>query len=235
MRLNTSDYASLRKAVSAVYDENARNEINEQNNINDFMVIIETLVEGGYDFSEYTYDEIYESYVSEGWGQMAANLARNPNFWKAAAKIGILNWADEKFLKGGGKRFVGDVLKTNLQTVTGQGAKPEENKPKQSGSGDPLGLRQDFDPFDVIKGHLISEGYADTEEAAIAIMANMSEDWKKTILDLPGKIGKAAGQGIQRLGSEIGNVNANLSGMAKPQPKAKSEPNIGSAARKLAK
>jgi hypothetical protein len=40
-----------------------------------------------------------------------------------------------------------------------------------------------FDPFDVIKGHLLDEGYADTEEAAAAIMANMSEDWKQTILE----------------------------------------------------
>ena len=39
-----------------------------------------------------------------------------------------------------------------------------------------------FDMFDVVKGYLIGEGYADTEEAALAIMANMSEDWKYSIL-----------------------------------------------------
>jgi hypothetical protein len=30
---------------------------------------------------------------------------------------------------------------------------------------------------------LIGEGYADTEEAALAIMANMSEDWKYSIME----------------------------------------------------
>ena len=40
-----------------------------------------------------------------------------------------------------------------------------------------------FDPFDVVIGHLLDEGYADTEDAALAIMANMSEEWKETILD----------------------------------------------------
>jgi hypothetical protein len=45
------------------------------------------------------------------------------------------------------------------------------------------GLTQSFDVFDVIKGHLIGEGYADTEEAATAIMANMSEDWRESILE----------------------------------------------------
>lgn len=44
------------------------------------------------------------------------------------------------------------------------------------------GLTQSFDVFDVIKGHLIDEGYADTEEAALQIMANMSEEWKNSII-----------------------------------------------------
>ena len=40
-----------------------------------------------------------------------------------------------------------------------------------------------FDPFDVVLGHLIDEGYADTEEAAAVIMVNMSEEWREGILD----------------------------------------------------
>ena len=44
-------------------------------------------------------------------------------------------------------------------------------------------LKQDVDLFDIVKGYLMSEGYADTEEAALAIMANMSEEWRQTILE----------------------------------------------------
>jgi len=44
-------------------------------------------------------------------------------------------------------------------------------------------LNQDLDLFDVVKGHLVSEGYADTEEAALAIMANMSEEWRESIIE----------------------------------------------------
>jgi hypothetical protein len=40
-----------------------------------------------------------------------------------------------------------------------------------------------FDMFDAIKGHLIHEGYADTNEAALAIMANMSEEWRESIIE----------------------------------------------------
>jgi hypothetical protein len=39
------------------------------------------------------------------------------------------------------------------------------------------------DLFDIIKGHLLDEGYADTEEAALTIMANMSEEWKQSIVE----------------------------------------------------
>ena len=42
------------------------------------------------------------------------------------------------------------------------------------------------DVFDIIKGHLIDEGYADTEEAALAIMTNMSEEWRQSIVEQGG-------------------------------------------------
>jgi hypothetical protein len=41
-----------------------------------------------------------------------------------------------------------------------------------------------FDIFDVIKGHLLDEGYADTEQAAEAIMVNMSEEWRNSIVEM---------------------------------------------------
>ena len=47
----------------------------------------------------------------------------------------------------------------------------------------PVLQKQDFDVFDVIKGHLLDEGYADTEESALAIMANMSEEWRQSIVE----------------------------------------------------
>ena len=38
------------------------------------------------------------------------------------------------------------------------------------------------DMFEHILDHLVTEGYADTNESALAIMANMSEEWKQSIL-----------------------------------------------------
>jgi hypothetical protein len=45
------------------------------------------------------------------------------------------------------------------------------------------GLGEEVDLFDYILEHLVSEGYADTNEAAIAIMANMSEEWRQSIVE----------------------------------------------------
>ena len=42
---------------------------------------------------------------------------------------------------------------------------------------------EEFDNFDIILEYLVSEGYADTNENALAIMANMSEEWKQSIFE----------------------------------------------------
>ena len=39
------------------------------------------------------------------------------------------------------------------------------------------------DLFDVILEYLITEGYADTNENALVIMANMSEEWRESIVE----------------------------------------------------
>jgi hypothetical protein len=44
-------------------------------------------------------------------------------------------------------------------------------------------LGEDVDLYDVVLEHLLDEGFADTEEAATVIMANMSEEWRDDILE----------------------------------------------------
>jgi len=43
--------------------------------------------------------------------------------------------------------------------------------------------KEETDFFDTILEYLVAEGYADTNKAAIAIMANMSEEWKQSIVE----------------------------------------------------
>jgi len=42
---------------------------------------------------------------------------------------------------------------------------------------------ENFDLFDYLLEYLVAEGYADTNKAALAIMANMSEEWKQSIVE----------------------------------------------------
>ncbi len=44
-------------------------------------------------------------------------------------------------------------------------------------------LNMDIDLFDLVKGYLLDEGYAETEESAIVMMVNMSEGWRESILE----------------------------------------------------
>ena len=42
--------------------------------------------------------------------------------------------------------------------------------------------KESYDYYDIILSHLLDEGYAETPEAAEAIMVNMSEEWRQSIL-----------------------------------------------------
>ena len=48
-----------------------------------------------------------------------------------------------------------------------------------------MNLNASYEPdlYDVILEYLLDEGYADTQEAALAIMGNMSEDWRESIAE----------------------------------------------------
>jgi hypothetical protein len=52
---------------------------------------------------------------------------------------------------------------------------------------------EEVDLFNTILEHLVAEGYADTNEAALVIMANMSEEWRQSIVAeaITSKKGKA--------------------------------------------
>ena len=48
-------------------------------------------------------------------------------------------------------------------------------------------MKEEVDLFDYLLEYLVAEGYADTNQAALVIMANMSEEWKQSIFEAPGE------------------------------------------------
>ena len=52
-----------------------------------------------------------------------------------------------------------------------------------SRSVEPASTNEETDLYDIILSHLLDEGYAETEDAAQAIMVNMSEEWRESIVE----------------------------------------------------
>ena len=59
---------------------------------------------------------------------------------------------------------------------------PPEDKKKLSREIVRKPKNEEYDLYDVILSHLLDEGYAETQEAAEAIMVNMSEEWRDSII-----------------------------------------------------
>jgi len=78
----------------------------------------------------------------------------------AASAVGAFIRGDAKTLS---KRFEGSK----------RGMKKIEKRKEQ---------KEQTDLYDIILSHLLDEGYAETPEAAEAIMVNMSEDWIGSIV-----------------------------------------------------
>jgi formate dehydrogenase assembly factor FdhD len=43
-------------------------------------------------------------------------------------------------------------------------------------------MKEELDTYDLVLDYLLSEGFADNEEAALQIMSNMSEEWREEVV-----------------------------------------------------
>lgn len=130
----------------------------------EFEYWVNSLIEEGYDLSDYTWDDMYEYYVSEAkkplpTGRMS-NQARSA--WVKAKRAVETGNEPER------KKQIG-----RYNAISFPDTRRNQLKSKN----------EEVDLYDIIFSHLLDEGYADTNEDALAIMANMSEEWKENILD----------------------------------------------------
>lgn len=75
---------------------------------------------------------------------------------------------------GGAPKGKEEKFHTSLDKLVHKtfGSSPEEKK-----------MKEETDLFDYVLEYLVSEGYADTNENALVIMANMSEEWRGSIVE----------------------------------------------------
>jgi hypothetical protein len=82
------------------------------------------------------------------------------------------------------QRTFNPLMQRTFGYQTGYAPSQVKQDPKKMAQmGSLRSISSSFDPFDIVQGYLIDEGYAETEEAAAVIMANMSEEWKTQILE----------------------------------------------------
>jgi hypothetical protein len=214
-------------------------------NKEEFEIIVNALIEEGYDLSSYTWDEMYEVCLDEA----VKGASRHDTEMRKAAsterKAGVKNrlspaagkdnadkmQRDVKFfdkLTKKNRNVVGLVTKEEVEGLDegympstqkradkmmkqvsklrrtasekGDFGHPEsEKKHKQADKiynfsrlTSDLAKKRDKDAkksefnediYDIILSHLIAEGYADTNESALVIMANMSEEWRQSIVE----------------------------------------------------
>jgi hypothetical protein len=89
--------------------------------------------------------------------------------------------------------------------------------------------KESYDLFDYLLEYLVAEGYADTNKAALAIMANMSEEWKQSIVEgatgayVPSRVDifNKRQQDLRNRGQDVGpNIPGPSGGGQYPEPGA---------------
>jgi hypothetical protein len=139
-------------------------------NKEEFEIIVNALIEEGYDLSSYTWDEMYEVCLDEA----VKGASRHDTEMRKAAsterKSGIKNRLSPAAGKDNADKMQRDVKFFDKLT--------KKNK-------NVVGLvaKEEVDIFDAILEYLVAEGYADTNESALVIMANMSEEWRQSIVE----------------------------------------------------
>ena len=160
----------LHEAYASIYEPHEETQ-------NDFEAWVNALVNEGYDLSEYTWDDMYEIYMEEVDNLDEAGLPYGP--------VG----KGFKKLPPGKKRTAmmkrADYLRKQAMKDDGDGGKgsPRGKMGEINAALTNPRLREETDLFDAILEHLVAEGYADTNESALVIMANMSEEWRESIVD----------------------------------------------------
>jgi hypothetical protein len=154
--MESKQFLELVEAYSAVY---APREVEEE-----VESWVNGLIEEGYDLSEYTWDDMYEIYVSEAMTSYEKNRQR------AAQRAAARNEA-RKQGKTGNVPGVGYVSpRPERETWRDEGGQ-ERHK-----TGARMPQKEEYDIFEVVLEFLCVEGYAETLEEAEWMMANVIDE-----------------------------------------------------------
>ena len=163
--MDPKDIRNLQEAYIGVYDDDIREKL-------EFESWVNNLLEEGYDLSDYTWDELYVSYFNEAQYTPPQQIQQPAAEVRKAPKKNTQNPAVPVLTGLALAKLGNEIGKTSLRRKK----KPEEEP-------DVKGVFEKLDIFGIVLEYLITEGYADTQEAAERIMVNMSEEWRESIVE----------------------------------------------------
>ena len=127
---------------------------------------------------------LQEAYMEVVEGREGGRFEYNQRHGRPLITPEISQRASSQETLGGGtyergpKRLPKSKRKYDRQVLSGVRAASEQEKQRARKR---MGIKEDI--YDIILSHLLDEGYAETPEAAEAIMVNMSEDWREDIVE----------------------------------------------------
>ena len=141
-------------------------------------------------------DEAYVEFTKDRYGPVSGRRKPSPRgklkMKMATKELGNILAPHHRDAKKQGERI--ERMKSVRDTHSPEKAQAKsaankekgENKKRAFGNrlmrSDGQGIRDSYDYYDIILSHLLDEGYAETPEAAEAIMVNMSEEWMGSII-----------------------------------------------------
>ena len=216
------DYKKLKSLSEAYQSVYSPQELIEEQVWEEVENWVHSLLEEGYDLSDYTWEEMYESYLSEVVSTpppVAMDAFASGGGAAKMAKSGMTR--DQVIAQGNKNNTKLSTTTLTKPTTPAAPARPGAFAPRPATTaekpmgGDPMDQwaranptlaakvkpgqsgyntirtrldadndrQENYDAYDLVLSHLINEGYADTNENALAIMANMSEEWKESIVE----------------------------------------------------
>lgn len=198
-RLTGTDALGLMEAYQAVY---APKELTEEQVWEEVESWVNSLVEEGYDLSDYTWDDLYEYYVSEGFKPTGYHHDYDPYSSEAGNQSRVTSSRGRRIknrvkeLEKSGDQKKADFIHKAASNFKNQekglarqkrnnrrGPGPRRAREDAMRDMEKSGFKEQVELYDIIFSHLLDEGYATTEDGALAIMSNMSEDWIQSIIE----------------------------------------------------
>ena len=208
--MNSQEYRNLQEAYSNVYDDDIREKLEFESWVNNLLEEGYDLSDYTWEemYENYTQlDEAFKPLPTEKLDNKIKKLAvssdsdsgrRQGNIGRVRSNIGKSQktqsfGSTESQKRKSAKHHAKSYLRQNRHSTQDTKDKPdlytraagyyidrgEDAKKKHLQRMN----KEQVDLYNIILSHLIDEGYADTNENALVIMANMSEEWREEILD----------------------------------------------------